>query len=299
MLWPEAEVDIGEGLVRDLLRGQHPDLADRPLSLVGSGFDNSIWRLGDELAVRIPRRRIAVELVLNEQKWLPILAPRFTIQVPVPIRTGSPSERYPWPWSVVPWIQGRSSDSESVRDQTKAGSQLADFLNALHSEAPTDAPHNPWRSVALIDRNDTFQERLARLEQRIDVTQVGGLWERALTAPAWPGPPTWIHADLHPDNILVDDGSIAGVIDFGDLCAGDPATDLAVGWMLFDDEGRRALFDGYRVQDRGVQDRGLEQRAAGWATLFALMLLEIGVGGRPSYASIGTNALSRLAQQPG
>lgn len=288
MLWPAAEIDVDETVVRGLLEEQHPDLADRPLSFLGEGFDNSLWRLGNELLVRLPRRKIAVELLMKEQRWLPVLAPRLPIRIPVPVRVGAASSRYPWPWSIVDWVDGEPGD-HAVFDQPTVGAQLGAFLKSLHTEAPADAPFNEWRSVPLRDRNDTFEERVARLQGLIDATQLRGLWQRALEAPAHPGRPTWIHGDLHPDNVIIDGGNVSAVVDFGDLCAGDPATDLASAWLLLDTEGREKLFSAY-----GNEDRSLRVRAAGWATLFALMLLELGVAGRVSYEATGAKTLSRL-----
>jgi aminoglycoside phosphotransferase (APT) family kinase protein len=247
--------------------------------------------IGTEFLVRLPRRTIAVELLINEQRWLPVLAPRLPIRIPVPIRVGAASSHYPWPWSIVHWVDGEPSDS-AVFDQTTVGAQLGAFLRSLHTEAPADAPFNEWRGVPLRDRNDAFEERVARLGRLIDATRVRGLWVRALHAPSHSDGPTWIHGDLHPDNVIIDGGKVSAVLDFGDLCAGDPATDLASAWLQLDEDGRETLFSVY-----GNVDRSLRVRAAGWATLFALMLLELGVAGRVSYEAIAVETLNRLTGQ--
>ena len=122
--WPEAEVRVDEGLVNDLLHEQHPDLAGLPLRHVGYGFDNSLWRLGDELLVRLPRRLIAAELISKEQRWLPELAPLLPLPIPIPVRIGRPSRRYRWPWSVVPWLIGEPGDRAVVTDPADAGQRL-------------------------------------------------------------------------------------------------------------------------------------------------------------------------------
>lgn len=290
MTWPDSEVDIDETLVRVLIEEQHADLAGLELRHVGAGFDNSLWRLGPELLVRLPRRQVAVELLLTEQRWLPVLSPTLSLPVPVPLRLGSPSARYTWPWSIVRWIEGLPSSSEPIADQSAAGRSLAGFLKSLHREAPPDAPSNPWRGVALAQRKETFEERILQLRDVIPADPIREVWTAALAAPPLDGQPTWIHGDLHPDNVIVCNGSITGVIDFGDLCAGDPATDLAVAWLLFDDRGRAALLAEYDAHDPGT-----ELRAAGWAALFGLMFLGIGVNGRPDYETIGRDALNRLA----
>ena len=290
MPWPAAEVEVDETLVRRLLQGQHPDLAGRHLSFLGEGFDNSLWRLGSELLVRLPRRSVAVELIVKEQRWLPVLAPRLPVRIPVPIRIGVASSSYPWPWSIVDWIEGEPADAAAI-DQPRVGAQLGGFLKSLHADAPPDAPFNEWRSVPLRDRNDVFEERVALLGRRIDSTRLRGLWERAVAAAPHPGPPTWIHGDLHPDNVIIRGGTVSAVLDFGDLCAGDPATDMASAWLLLDKDARETLFSVY-----GSSDGSLHVRAAGWATLFALMLLELGVAGRVGYETIGANALRRLTE---
>lgn len=183
MSWPAAEVDVAERLVRDLLEQQHPDLAGLALHEVGFGFDNSLWRLGSELLVRLPRRLMAAELVENEQRWVPLLAPDLPIKVPVPIRFGWPSGVYPWRWSIVAWLDGQPADVVGVRDEITAGRQLGAFMRALHREAPDDAPFNPWRSVPLADRNDTFEQRLARLKEYVDEASLRRVWQEALKAP--------------------------------------------------------------------------------------------------------------------
>src|SRR5438105_5013319 len=142
---PEAEVQITESLIRSLLQEQHPDLADRLLRIVNAGFDNELWRLGDDLAVRLPRRAVAAALIENEQRRLPGPATRVPLSVPVPLRIGKPSPGYPWPWSVGPWIAGEPGDQGTITDPDLAARQLGAFLRALHQPAPTSAPHNPWR----------------------------------------------------------------------------------------------------------------------------------------------------------
>ena len=289
--WPAAEVEIDETLIAHLLEDQHPDLAGMPLKEVGFGFDNSLWRLGPDLLLRLPRRLMGAQLVEHEQRWLPVLAPGLPINVPMPVRVGFPSSRFPWRWSVVPWLEGTPADLGVVTDELNAGVQLAGFLKALHHEAPGDAPVNLWRGVLLADRTDTFEQRLARVSEYVDQSALRRVWNEALASPRSPDAPVWIHGDLHPGNILLADDRISAVLDFGDLCAGDPATDLAGAWLMFEAPARRALLSAY-----GTPDPGIVMRAAGWAALFGLMLLELGLEGRPSYEAVGRAALHRLTQ---
>jgi aminoglycoside phosphotransferase (APT) family kinase protein len=286
--WPAAEVNVDEFVVRELLREQHPDLADLSLRYVDAGFDNALWRLGDELLVRAPRRLVAAALTVNEQRWLPELAPLLPLAVPAPLRIGRPSGRYPWPWSVVPWLPGRPGDRVPVTDPIDAGGRLGRFLRSLHRDAPSSAPTNEWRGVPLAERTDTFEQRLATLVDEVDASELARVWEEALDARPHRGSPVWIHGDLHPANILISKGTVAAVIDFGDLCGGDPATDISGVLMLLPSEG----FEAFRAEYPVIDTDGL-QRAYGWSALFGLMLLELGRRDRPSYEGMARLALER------
>ena len=229
---PPAEVVVDESLVRILLREQHPDLADFALTSIGEGWDNKLFRLGDSLVVRLPRRAASAALTEQEHRWLPELSPRLSLPIPVPLRIGRAGCGFPWSWSVVRWFAGQSALLAPPHDMPDIAAALGRFLRELHQPAPDDAPHNPWRSVPLAARTKTTHEYLDRLDGVVDRGSVLDLWERVLLAPAWPGSPVWIHGDLHPGNLLITGGRISAVLDFGDLAAGDPATDLSVMWML-------------------------------------------------------------------
>ena len=284
---PVAEVDIDVAVVEELLAAQMPDLADRPTSLLAHGWDTVVFRLGDDLTVRLPRRAVVAEHIRHEQRWLARLAPALPLPVPVTLRLGRPQGSYPWHWSVCPWIPGVTADAEPPVDGAE---DLGAFLTALHQPAPPDAPANPHRGIPLAGRGERFEEHLAALDGTgLDTTAVRRRWETALAVPAHAGRPVWLHGDLHPANLLVDDGRLSGVIDFIDLCAGDPATDLAVAWMLLDDPDRlRAVV--------GVGD-DTWARAEGWALVFAVAILANSAD-HPSMAAIGQRTLRtlRLAQ---
>jgi aminoglycoside phosphotransferase (APT) family kinase protein len=294
MGWPAAEVTVNEDLVRRLLSEQHPDLADLPLRLCDAGWDNVMWRLGDAMAVRLPRRQLAAALVESEQRWLPGLAPLLPLAVPVPIRAGRPSDGYPWHWSVVPWIEGEPGDRTPVTDHGRSAERLGAFLRALHRPAPPDAPHNPWRSGPLESRHEAFEERLAGLSDHVDAVAVRRAWDDSLSARPHPGPPVWCHGDLHPANTLVRDGVVVAVIDFGDLCAGDPAVDLGAACMSVTGASHERLWASY-----GDGDPDLVARGRGWAVFFSVLLLDIGLQGRPSYAEVGRSKLECLLGSPG
>jgi aminoglycoside phosphotransferase (APT) family kinase protein len=262
---PAAEVRVDPRLIQALLHAQHPDLSDRPLVGVGEGWDNAVFRLGDDLAVRVPRRAVAATLIAHEQRWLPELSRRLPVPVPAPVRVGVPGCGYPWRWSVVPWLPGQTAHGASIA-HAAFGASLADFLVALHEPAAADAPQNPWRGVPLADRASSVHDYLDRADGLVDRAAVLTAWQQAISADPWPGPAVWLHGDLHPGNLLVDQGRLSAVIDFGDLTGGDPATDLSVAWML-SDESRRAFRTAYAASRPGTDTW---RRACGWALLLGL-----------------------------
>ncbi|MCF0077088.1 aminoglycoside phosphotransferase family protein [Streptomyces lomondensis] len=296
-----TETDITADLIRDLLRDQHPDLADRPLELGARGWDNQLWRLGDDLAVRLPWATPAADALLRkEHAWVPALARRLPLRVPVPQRLGEPSERFPRPWIVTTWVRGTPADRAPATSAVEAADALAAFLTALHRPAPADAPVGRGRGGSPTEYADGFARHLASATEAgliPDPDAVRAVWEDAVTAPDWPGPAVWLHADLHPANILTAEGTFCGVIDFGDLCAGDPACDLAAAWTLLPDGAADLFLDAYRP----VPDAATIRRARGWALLRALACLLIGEagrqgrpGGKPTWGPPAQATLRRL-----
>ncbi|WP_306370514.1 aminoglycoside phosphotransferase family protein [Nocardiopsis sp. CC223A] len=295
---PEAEVDITPGLVRRLLADQHPDLSGLPLTPVANGWDNTILRLGDALAVRLPRRERAAELTRNEQRWLGKIAARLDTPVPAPVRVGRPGRGYPWHWSVVPWFEGRTAAEVPVAERSVLAVPLADFAVRLHVPAPADAPANSFRGVPLAARAEGFHRRLEAVPHLSRRRRLAGLWDGLAAAPAWPGPPLWLHGDLHPANLLVSPAGPgpAAVLDFGDLTAGDPATDLAVAWMLFGPADRAAFRA--RVDAAGTVDPHVWDRARAWALLFGVLLAAHSDDAR-TLAEIGAHTLGQVVLAEG
>jgi len=289
---PAADVEVDEQLLRGLLEEQHPDLSRLTLRPLDAGWDNTLWRIGDELVARLPRRALAAGLTRNEQRWLPSLSPRLPLPVPVPVRIGRSSDAYPWAWSIVRWLDGTPADRVTIDRPEAVADQLGAFLRALHRPAPRSAPRNPYRGVPLSDRADAFDSRATALASEIDVTGVRDVWERGCSAPPWSRPPTWLHGDLHPANVLVADGLLSAVIDFGDLCSGDPATDLAAATMLIPPSASPSFARAY-----GAIDDHLEARALGWAALFGVMLVTIGLDDRPTYEPVGRRTLDHAIVQ--
>ena len=282
---PVAEVEITVPLVRALLLAQHPDLAHLPINGVDAGWDNAMFRLGEQLCVRLPRRLVAAPLIEHEQRWLPKLAPQLTLPAPIPYRIGLPSSVYPWCWSVLPWLPGAPADL--AEPHAAQALRLAEFLRSLHTPAPPEAPPNRWRGVPLTNRIVEVEERMERLTTKTNLIthELRTVWERALAAPL-SNQSCWLHGDLHARNVLVENGAISGIIDWGDMTAGDVATDLAALWMLFADrEARDVALLAYGA------DEATLQRAQGWAVLFGVMLLDSGLVDHPRHAVMGERTL--------
>lgn len=253
---PAADVEITVELAGRLVRSQHPDLA-QPIAWFARGWDNEVLALGDELLIRMPRRASAAVLLEHELAWLPTIAHRLPLPVPVPLRRGVAGEGYPYPWSVVPRLSGEPY-GETLLDE-QAARTLGSFARALHVPAPAEAPCNPLRGVALVERAGRFEQGLAALGDRIDGRRVRTVFERCVAAPLWDAPRVWLHGDLHPFNVLVDDRHPSAVIDFGDLTAGDPSTDLMIAWMGCDIGAREVFLD-----ETGA-DLATIERGRGWA----------------------------------
>ncbi|MHA7985391.1 aminoglycoside phosphotransferase family protein [Rathayibacter sp. CAU 1779] len=307
MQTPAADIHVDEGLVRALLAEQHPDLTGE-LRQVASGWDNAVFRLGDGLAVRMPRRDVAAHLIAHEQRWLPFLAAGLPVQVPVPVRVGTPSRLFRWPWSVVRWVEGMDGADATASERTSLAVPLARFVAALHTPAPhtpdgmlhPDVPLNPVRGIPLASRDRAMRERLWELQRLWDITALGELWEESLSAARWHGVPIWLHGDLHPGNLLLDDrGGLAAVIDFGDLTAGDPATDLATAWLTFRPEARevfRAVVADASDPDSGATDAATWLRARGWALCIGTALATAS-DDNPRMHALGTHVLSQLLRE--
>lgn len=295
----ESEVEISEDLVRDLLREQHPDLAELPIREVAGGWGNQMWRLGDELVVRMQRMDKTPDLQLKERRWLPLLASRLPLPIPIPVRNGAPSKRFPKMWTVMTWVEGAPLDHGSITRGDHAAEMLAAFLKALHVQAPADAPDasdgfgvHPKectrgfeRFLRAVDLGDGFAEH-----------DIRAVWDDAVAAIEWQGPAVWVHCDLHPANVVIADGTLAGIVDFGAVCAGDPAWDLAAAWVLLPTGGATRFFDSYAQADAATI-----RRARGLAAMKSLFLMLMGQngdrglpGGKPNWGPAGRSALDRV-----
>ena len=244
MATPDAEVEVDEGTVRALLADQHPDLASLPLGARVEGWDNVTIRLGDTLAVRMPRRAVGAEIAQTEWEWLPLIGAQWTFPAPVARRLGEPGHGYPWRWSVVPWIDGTvvyeaPLSLEGARDLGRA-------LAQVHVAAPDDAPVNPYRSITLGERAEVFGDRIGHLEAE-GVIADGPRLRAAFTAAAHTqaGPRTWAHLDVHGRNVLSRRGRLAGILDWGDAAVGSPLTDLGQAAVLVGADQVGPMLDAY------------------------------------------------------
>lgn len=268
----DGEIVADPALVGRLLAAQFPQWAHLPLTPVPSaGTDNSIYRLGDDMLVRLPRVEWSVAQVEKEQRWLPRLAPHLPLAVPSPLGQGVPGEGFPWPWSVYRWLDGETASLDRMVDPCVVAEDLARFITALWrvdaTGGPPPGPHNFGRGVPLADRDAATATALAALTDVIDVDAAGAAWTAAVRTPGWHERPLWIHGDLMPGNILLSRGRLTGVIDFGGLGVGDPACDLTVAWNLFRGASRKAFRTALAVDD------DTWARGRGWALSVALIQL--------------------------
>jgi aminoglycoside phosphotransferase (APT) family kinase protein len=234
----------------------------------------------------LPRREAAARLVENEQRWLPEIAGRVTVAVPAPVREGTPGAGFPWKWTIARWVDGDRASDFAPAELESIVTPLATFVRDLHVPAPADAPANPVRGVALAARANAIDERLAS-GLVPNAERIADVWRDSLAAAAWSGADVWLHGDLHPANILISGGGLASVIDFGDVCAGDPATDLATAWLTFDPAGRRAFRDSLEY------DAATWRRARGWAILLGTALVSFSAD-NPALMAIGEHALEQV-----
>jgi aminoglycoside phosphotransferase (APT) family kinase protein len=257
------ELAIDPALVRRLLTQQFPDWADLPLSRVEpAGTVNAIFRLGDDLSVRLARRNGPTGPGGKEAEWLPALAPALPLEVPVPVAQGRPDGDYPWFWDVYTWVEGDAVPVEEI-DAVQAARDLAAFVAALLRVNPAGAPAG--RGMPLAEHDPDFRRWLARFDG--DTAAVTEVWERARAVPPWDGPPVWHHGDLDVRNWLVRDGRISGVIDWGCMGVGDPACDVMVAWKLHSAAARDAFREALPTDD------ATWARARGWVVAQAVAAL--------------------------
>lgn len=292
------EVDTDVSLVGRLLAAQFPRWVGFPIEPVRSaGTDNAIYRLGEDMVVRLPRIPGAVGQVEKEHRWLPSLAPLLPLALPVPLAKGTPGEGYPWHWSVYRWLKGENATIGRIADPGRAATELARFIAALQRIDPTvgppPGPHNSLRGVPLARRDAPTRAAIASLGGTIDTAAATAAWEASLRAPAWDGPPVWVHGDLRSGNLLAVRGRLGAVIDFGCLGVGDPACDLMVAWNLLPAETR----DVFRAELQ--VDEATWARGRGWALSVGLIALPYYRSTNPTLAGISRRAIDEALTDHG
>jgi aminoglycoside phosphotransferase (APT) family kinase protein len=263
-----ASIAITEDLVRALVREQFSEWAELPVSQVEpQGWDNRTFRLGDELAVRLPSAEAYVAAVEKEDRWLPVLAPRLPLSVPLVVAAGRPGCGYPFSWSVRRWLSGDAIRVGAPIDRTALARDLGSFLTALQAvpagHGPAGGRHSHFRGCHPSMYSEQVQVALDRLGNDVDVAACQAIWVEALSS-VWPSPPIWFHGDIAVDNLLASDGKLSAVIDFGSCGVGDPACDLVIAWTYFA-RSERAIFH----KAVGLDD-DTWRRARGWALWKAL-----------------------------
>ncbi|MCW2765875.1 MAG: hypothetical protein JWO11_1834 [Nocardioides sp.] len=260
------QVEVPEALVRRLVDTQFPQWAGHALRRVAEfGTDHRLFRLGDDLLVRMPIYGGSADQALSDATWLPVLAPHLPVAVPSPVALGEPVAGYPFPWSVVPWLRGENPTSDNAGPHELAA-DLAGFVAALHDVDPTGGPvkTDGARGTPIRGWDEAVREAIDLAGDRIDRAAVTVAWEDCLAAPDWPGEPVWIHGDLLAGNLLVHDGRLSAVIDFGALGLGDPAPDLQPAWTVLPAEVREEFRAGVGYDD------DTWRRGRGWALAPAL-----------------------------
>jgi aminoglycoside phosphotransferase (APT) family kinase protein len=266
----DDRIQINASLVRRLIATQFPDWGNLPIRRVETdGWDNSTFRLGDDMKVRLPTAARYVAQVTKEHRWLPRLAALLPVRVPMPLALGEPADDYPWPWTVYRWLHGETASRATIDDQCQFATDLAEFLLALQRiepDGPHAGPHNFYRGGSLRVYDTDTRQCLALTHDAINSGDALAVWEAALAA-SWRGPNVWLHGDMAAENLLVENGRLSGVIDFGSCAVGDPACDLTIAWTLFNGEARRVFRTLMRT------DEATWARARGWALWKALTLV--------------------------
>ena len=264
-------ITIDEHLARRLVDRQFPQWAHLRITRVEvDGWDNRTFRLGDELTVRLPSGDWYALQVEKEQRWLPVLAPQLPLPIPAPVARGEPGEGYPYAWSVYRWLDGEIASEPRIADLTAFATELAGFLVALRGIDATGGPapgrHNFFRGGPLATYADETARSIAALGDEIAGDAARWVWEDAMAA-RWDGDAVWFHGDVAIGNLLLRDGRLAAVIDFGTSGVGDPACDVVIAWTLLSDESRDA-FRSTLGADPATWSRG-----RGWALWKALISL--------------------------
>ncbi len=259
-----------EDLVRRMITKQFPQwshLTIRPVAEMGN--DNRTFHLGDTMSVRLPSQKCYAAQAQKEQYFLPKLQKHLTMKIPTIVGEGEACDEFPYAWSIYAWIDGETAKRENIVDKVQFAKDLAEFLLAFQSIdcscGPVAGEHNFYRGGDLAVYNQETREVIACLEGYFDSEQLLSLWEESLQS-KWDKPPVWVHGDLVATNMLVKDGKLHAIIDFGILGVGDPACDLSMYWTFFDKEEREVF------KKTLALDEDTWIRARGWVLWKSLLL---------------------------
>ncbi|MBN4064355.1 aminoglycoside phosphotransferase family protein [Dehalococcoides mccartyi] len=266
-------MEINSSLVKTLVANQFPQWRELLVTeVLPNGWDNRTFRLGDDMSVRLPSAERYAAQVDKEQRWLPLLAKRLPLPIPTPIAIGIPGSGYPWEWSIYGWLPGETAAADRTLKMPAFALSLSSFLTSLHRIATTGAPapgdHNFYRGGDLSVYDGQTRKALEILDDdsSLDIVKITEVWDKALDS-SWNNPPVWIHGDVSSENLLVRDGELSGVIDFGGLAVGDPACDLVIAWTMFDVDSRQIFRQALDMDD------ATWERGRGWALWKSLIIL--------------------------
>ncbi|MFI7231946.1 aminoglycoside phosphotransferase family protein [Nonomuraea angiospora] len=289
---PDGRAGIDASLVKRLIEDQFPQWGELPVTPVEvDGWDNRTYRLGEEMTVRLPTAAGYAPAVDKEHRWLPVLAPSLPVAVPVPLAKGVPGAGYPFDWSIRRWLDGQTATLDRVDDPCAFAESLAEFLLALQRVDATGGPragaHSFYRGAPPAHYDEQTRRALAALDGELDTGLASAVWEAALEA-TWSGPPVWFHGDFAAGNLLVRDGELAAVIDFGTSGVGDPACDLVIAWTMLSGDSREAF------RQVAGQDRAMWARARGWALWKALIVLAEKIGTDEEQAAVQRRVIDEV-----
>lgn len=296
-LHADGRAGIDAGLVRRLIAAQFPEWRNLPVTPVAvDGWDNRTYRLGDDMTVRLPTHESYAPAVEKEDRWLPVLAPALPVPVPVPLATGVPGEGYPFHWSVRRWLDGDTAGPDRIPDLAAFAVDVAEFVLALQRVDATGGPragaHSFYRGCPPAHYDEETRRALETLAGRVDTARAAQVWDAALRA-KWRGTPVWFHGDVASGNLLVRDGRLAAVIDFGTSGVGDPACDLVIAWTMFSGASR----DAFR---RTVgQDAAAWARARGWALWKSLIVLARVIDSDEELAAVNRRVIGEVLADRG
>ncbi|GAB3422887.1 aminoglycoside phosphotransferase family protein [Flindersiella endophytica] len=288
----DGRAGIDAALVQRLLAAQFPQWSELPVTPVEvDGWDNRTYRLGDDMTVRLPTAEGYTPAVEKENRWLPVLAPHLPVPIPVPLGIGKPAEGYPYPWSIRRWLHGETADPQGIDDLPTFAIDVANFLLALQAIDATGGPaagaHSFFRGDSLTHYDAETRACLAKLEGHIDTAKAGAVWEAALAA-RFDGPPVWFHGDIAHGNLLVENGRLVAVIDFGTSGVGDPSCDLVIAWTMFSGDSREAF------RKTVARDDGTWARARGWAIWKAMLVMSGNLDGDQRQVALNRHVINEV-----